>query len=100
MWGSTSWYALGSLDPPGYPEPFQLACPGGWKTFTDIKLGWNFSLAQTTDGLVWAWGDNNVCVVTGTKNQVTTPRQVLWLQNKNVRLLGAGAFHGLIGLEW
>lgn len=100
MWGGGSWYALGAVDLPNYPEPFQLACPGGRKTFTDIKLGWSYSLARTNDGLLWAWGDRNACRITGASGDVITPRQVLWLQNKNVRLIGAGAFHGFIGLEW
>jgi alpha-tubulin suppressor-like RCC1 family protein len=100
MWGSTSWYALGNPDPPNYPAPFQLACPGGRKTFSSIVLGWNFSLAQTSDGLLWAWGDEDACSATGTSSTVQTPRQVLWLTNKTIRIIGAGAYHSLIGLDW
>ncbi|MDF2717173.1 MAG: S-layer domain protein [Paenibacillus sp.] len=59
-----------------------------------VKAGRNFSIALTSDGSVWAWGENDEGQLgNGTKESITKPAKVAALSD--IAAVEAGEYHTL-----
>lgn len=81
MWGANESGQLGNGTRTNSATPIQIACPGGRKTFTDVYLGRNYTLALANDGTLWVWGDTYAIKAAGSSaGHSSLPLQVKWLQ--------------------
>jgi alpha-tubulin suppressor-like RCC1 family protein len=101
LWGGNDSGQLGNGTRTNNNTPTQIACPGGRKTFTNVYLGRNFTLAQAADDTLWVWGDTSAIKAAGSSEGYSSiPLQVKWLQGKTISTIGGGSLYCLVGIDW
>ena len=107
-WGNNGFGQLGNNSTAVSSTPVQISSLG--TTTTAVAAGWGHSLALQSDGMVWAWGDNEFGQLGNTSGPVpvvtpsSIPVQVLNPLGSNLTLvtkIAAGGGHSLAlaGLE-
>jgi alpha-tubulin suppressor-like RCC1 family protein len=92
-WGQNG--ELGNTSTTESPVPVPVAIPPGNKV-TEVSAGADFSLALTSVGAVYAWGDNEDGQLgDGTTTTSTTPTPVSLPPGVTVTAISAGGFHSL-----
>lgn len=99
-WGRNEKGELGGGISGGYyssPTPVALGGALAGKVVTDITGGDFFSLARTSDGRLYSWGDNTDGQLgTGNNTASNVPVEVTGFAGKLVAKVDAGVFHALV----
>jgi alpha-tubulin suppressor-like RCC1 family protein len=103
-WGDNGYGALGNGTYADSNIPVQVSLPGG-VTITNIAGGWNHSLALASNGVVWAWGNNDKGALgNGTNTSSNIPVQVSLPNGVIITNIAGEGYHSLAlasnGMVW
>jgi LPXTG-motif cell wall-anchored protein len=94
-WGYNEWGQLGDGTNTESGVPVEVQLPAG-TTATAIAAGAGHSLALTSDGEVFAWGDNDLGQIgDGTTTERTTPVQIALPDGATANMIAGGDDHSL-----
>jgi alpha-tubulin suppressor-like RCC1 family protein len=94
-WGMNTNGAIGDGTVANRTSPTPVQMPVGVQ-FSTIHAGWEFTLALTTTGAAYGWGENSTGHVgDGTTTTRTTPRAVVMPSGTTFAVMAAGSYHAI-----